>query len=98
MNAASALEGLGQSLGRFGDAIAQALAPIPSDAVVNARRRQDAIIRAQVLEKWLAMPDLLCFVNLLEKDPDAVAVYLALDDEEFRKVWVRNKVDTVPLI
>lgn len=98
MNGASALEGLSHSLGRFGDAIAKALAPIPSDAVVNSQRRQDAILRAQLLEKWLTMPDLLCFINILEKDADAVAVYLALDDKEFRKVWVQNKVNTVPLL
>ncbi|GLB39525.1 hypothetical protein LshimejAT787_0700350 [Lyophyllum shimeji] len=74
---ATAIEGLALSLGHFGDVIAKALAPVPSDAAVNASRRQDAILRAQVLEKWLTIHELLAFVNLLEKDTDAVAVYLA---------------------
>jgi hypothetical protein len=98
LTGASALEGLTISLGKFGDAIAKALAPLPSDAVVNSARCQDAIIRAQILEKQLSMPELLSFINLLKKDADAIAVYLTLEDKEFRKEWVQNKVNSLPLI
>lgn len=93
MTGASALEGLTTSLAHFGDVISKALAPPPTEAEVSAGRREKAVVRAQKLEKWLATSDLLVFINILEKDMDAVSMYLALKDEDFRKVWVQDKVD-----
>ncbi|KAG6818726.1 hypothetical protein H0H93_002478 [Arthromyces matolae] len=95
---ATALEGLAISLGHFGDAIVKALAPTPSDAAVNSALRAKAILHAQTMEKDLTTMELLAFINLLEKDSNAVGVYLALEDVEFRKAWVQMKVNANPLL
>ncbi|KAG6874731.1 hypothetical protein C0992_006807 [Termitomyces sp. T32_za158] len=94
LTSASALDGLATSLSHFGDAIVKALAPVPSDAAITASCRTKAVLRAQALEKDLATPELLALINLLEKDSNAVDVYLALDDDQFCKAWVRMKVDS----
>jgi hypothetical protein len=51
------------------------------------------VARAQKLETWMSTPDLLAFVNILEKDMDVVTTYLALKGDDFRKVWVQDKLD-----
>ncbi|KAF8064914.1 hypothetical protein FPV67DRAFT_1450773 [Lyophyllum atratum] len=42
---------------------------------------------------------ILTFIHILEKDSDAAAVYLALDDEEFRKSLLRRSIlDLITLL
>lgn len=93
LTGASALEGLTTSLSQFSTVVGKAFAPPPTESEVGANRREKAVIRAQELETWMSTSDLLAFVNILEKDMDAVTTYLALKGENFRKVWVQDKID-----
>ncbi|KAG6870927.1 hypothetical protein C0992_001412 [Termitomyces sp. T32_za158] len=74
--------------------MAKALAPPPSDTVIFASQRCAAIKQAEK-ETWLSLHDRLTFVKILEKDNTVVDSYLAIEDEEFRRVWVQDKIDSV---
>ncbi|KAG5649223.1 hypothetical protein H0H81_005337, partial [Sphagnurus paluster] len=100
---ASALEGLAASLGHFGDTIAKALAPPPPVTVLASTSNtpshcQEAITRALRLETWLSTFNLLTFINILERDDRAVEVYLALENDDFWRVWVQDKIAAVALL
>jgi hypothetical protein len=56
-------------------------------------RKRDAIKRAQQLEKWLGVPKLIAFIELLRQDVSLVDTYNALEEEELRVGWVQDQVD-----
>ena len=87
------LVGLTASLLHFGDVIGKALAPPPTEGELGADRHERAVICTQELETWMTTSDLLAFVNILEKDMDVVTTYLALKADDFRRVWVQDKID-----
>jgi hypothetical protein len=93
LTGATALEGLTASLSHFGAVIGKALAPPPTESELSADHCEKAVIRAQELETWMSTSNLLAFVNILKKDMDVVTTYLALKGDDFRKVWVQDKID-----
>lgn len=93
---ATALEGLASSITLFGDSVAKALASPPSKAILNATHLQQAILRVQKTETWLPTQDIIRLIQVFEKNSTAVGVYLALENDEVRKMWIQNKLeDTV---
>ncbi|KAJ7461180.1 hypothetical protein FB451DRAFT_1562992 [Mycena latifolia] len=77
---------------------AGASAPIAPPAAQLAfqttpHRKQDAIKRAQRLEKWLGLDNLVLFVELLRQDVSLVDTYNALEDDDLRVGWVKDQVN-----
>jgi hypothetical protein len=83
----------------FANTMQTAPAPAPINGTENTpHRMQRAIQRAQKLEKrWLTQDELLDFLDLLENNSKLAAAYGALDfdDEEFRKAWVKKKLNII---
>ena len=90
---AEAIQGLTVSISRFGDNICKVLAIDPS--LRTPHRRKEAMKLAQQ-ETWLSNHDRLILCTVLEKDINAVDAYSALeiDDEDFQRMWIQQKVDT----
>ncbi|KAN0141121.1 hypothetical protein V8E53_000877 [Lactarius tabidus] len=90
---AEAINGLTQSISRFGDNICNVLAMDPS--LRTPHRRKEALKLAQQ-EEWLSKADRLILYSVLERDINAVDAYASIDrdDQEFCEMWVCDKVAT----
>ncbi|GLB36664.1 hypothetical protein LshimejAT787_0309510 [Lyophyllum shimeji] len=101
---AEAISSLTASISRFGDNICMVLAgdlgaPGKGRSKENKFKEllPDARAAVQLAQKedWLLKSDRLILCNILEKDIKAADAYTALDDddEEFRQMWIQEKVD-----
>jgi hypothetical protein len=90
---ADAINGLTQSISRFGDNICQVLAMDPLLRTPHCRKEA---LRLAQQEEWLSKADRLIFFSVLEKDINAVDAYASIDrdDQEFCEMWVCDKVAT----
>lgn len=87
------------SLTQVGNALAAALAPPPNAIDPTPRRRSNAVAAALRVEKtWLSNNELVSFIDFLRGDQTAADIYLALDEPDVRKEWVRIQLERLGVI
>lgn len=91
---AEALLNMSNSLTGLGTALTAALAPPSTGLLPTPLRRSNAIGFAVRSEKgWLANTELVALIDFLRADQTAADVYIAIEEEDVRKEWVRIQLE-----
>lgn len=93
ISGADTISDLSASVHGFSDTVREALIPHSTSGLeATPRRKQRAIQRAQKVETYLGIDDLVAFINILEKDIESVDSYMVLSNDALRKRWVETKL------
>ncbi|PPQ79922.1 hypothetical protein CVT25_002996 [Psilocybe cyanescens] len=96
---ATVLQDMSALLTQVGIALAAALAPPLNPIDPTPHRRSNAVAAALRVEKtWLSNNELVSFIDFLWVDQTAADIYLALDEPNVRKEWVRIQLERLGVI
>ncbi|PPQ97013.1 hypothetical protein CVT26_006439 [Gymnopilus dilepis] len=97
---AAALQSMSASIADFGTAISAALAPPPPPAFDPSPVRRTAAVAAvlRLEADWLSTRERVTLIDFLRSDRTATEIYLALDEADVRKEWVRCQLEKLGII
>jgi hypothetical protein len=97
---AEALLSMSNSMAGLGTALTAALAPPPATGLLPTPLRKTKAVTAAVRSErnWLTKTELVALIDFLRGDQNASDIYMALEEEDVRKEWVRIQLERLHVL